>query len=656
MNVSQRTSQRRKKSIVLSELKFIRDSSSERVNCNDGVIGTETSINPNPLVVSEIPGFRSTIYFPESDSDNTSNGEVLVSGKNIHDFLSSWAIQHNISHTALKDVLGHLKTYDDFKHLPKDPRTLLKTPKGSTKSLISGGECMYFNLKNKILSKIKSGLVDSVIPIVKKIQNNLNCSLITIAISIDGIPLTKSTNKQFWPVLVSVDQSTDKKPFVASLFYGNTKLKNTDFLKPFIDSCKKLELEGIVIDCKPFQFRVSRIMADAPARSFIKGIRNHNSYEGCERCNQVGEWRGRVVYPYTEFEKLRSDDDFLVLENAEIVSRHICQRSIFSELQIGLVTQVPLDYLHLVCLGVVRKLVRTWVKGKLPYRLKTFDVQQISFNLLKCKKYFPRAFQRRPRPLDEINHFKGSEFRSILLYTGVAVFYKILDSEKYEHFLLLHTSFYILLSTRASESVWNNLAKCLLQKFVRLAEKLYGAEFISYNVHGLLHISDDAILFGSLDNASTFMFENFMQVIKKILRSNNLFLEQAYNRISEMEYVSGNLGTISNNREYSKVFELSVKIGDNCFMLSSGEIVLAKELYSDPSGKGISIFSKFLNLKPLKEYPIDSREVGIYRAENISNSINRVVYFRDILLKYVCLPVKNFFICIPLLGSCDYYQ
>lgn len=397
-------------------------------------------------------------------------------------------------------------------------------------------------------------------------------------------------------------------------------------------------------------------MADAPARSFIKGIRNHNSYEGCERCNQVGEWRGRVVYPYTELSGLRTDEDFLLLENSEIVSRHICQRSIFSDLQVGLVTQVPLDYLHLVCLGVVRKLVRTWVKGRLPYRMKTYDVQQISCNLVKCKKYFPRAFQRRPRSLDEINHFKGSEFRSILLYTGVAVFYKILDSDKYKHFLLLHTAFYILLSTRASETVWNNLAKSLLQKFVQLAEKFYGAEFISYNVHGLLHINEDAILYGSLDNASTFSFENFMQVIKKILRSNNLFMEQAYNRISEIEYVSRNAGAFSNNRQPSKVFALSNRSGDNCFMLTTGEIILAKELVRNPGGEAISVFSKFLNLRPLKEYPIDSREVGIYKAENLSNPINRVLHLNNIMLKYVCLPVKTFFICIPLLGSCDYYQ
>lgn len=641
--VSQRTIQRRTKALIQSDLEFIRNRSSECNNSNNSNSDEKLgSVSVNVLMRTSK---RISPIFSNMTTNDVVTEDESARIENTHDFLCSWAVKHNISHIALKDILGHLRTFNDFTDLPKDPRTLLKTPKFCAKSIVSGGECVYFNLPEKIASKLGSGFIESPIPIVKNLSKDFD-RLITIAISIDGVPLTKSTNKQFWPVLVSVDQSIDKKPFVAALFFGNTKPKNTDFLKPFIDSCKELELEGITIDSKLFQFRISRIMADAPARSFIKGVRNHNSYEGCERCTQVGEWCGRVVYPFEEIIELRNDLDFLTIDNDKDVRRHICQRSIFSELKVGLVTQVPLDYLHLVCLGVVRKLVRTWVKGKLPFRMKTSDVHQISSNLIKCKKYFPRAFQRRPRSLDEINHFKGSEFRSILLYTGVAVFYKILGSEKYKHFLLLHSAFYILLSSRASETAYNNLAKTLLRKFVLLTEKLYGAEFISYNVHGLLHINDDALLFGSLDNASTFMFENFMQVIKKILRSNNLFLEQAYNRITELESITG--CRFSDNRKYSDSITLSSKVGDNCFMISTGEIIFVKKITTNQCGEVISIFSKFLRLRPLKEYPIDSREVGIYKAETLSHPINKIIYSHEILLKYVCLPVKSFYICIPL--------
>lgn len=43
---------------------------------------------------------------------------------------------------------------------------------------------------------------------------------------------------------------------------------------------------------------------------------------------------------------------------------------------------------------------------------------------------------------------------------------------------------------------------------------IYGAEYISYNVHGLIHVFDDCRVFGPLDLYSAFPFENYMQYLK----------------------------------------------------------------------------------------------------------------------------------------------
>jgi hypothetical protein len=47
-----------------------------------------------------------------------------------------------------------------------------------------------------------------------------------------------------------------------------------------------------------------------------------------------------------------------------------------------------------------------------------------------------------------------------------------------------------------------------------------------YNVHSLIHLADDALLYGNFDCVSAFEFENYMQQIKKLLRSKCLPLEQ----------------------------------------------------------------------------------------------------------------------------------
>lgn len=652
---SRRSKQRHAKAEVEADLRFIREG-----GCNSEVECSKNQDESLELIVANqecsVASIHS-IYDSEdeisfsSDSDssscvinNTPHGIFENTSEPISQFLCRWGLEHNITHNALRDLLNHLKTYSEFSLLPKDPRTLLSTPKACPKVSLSGGDCIYFDICTSIQSKLLKGFKKCEFPVINRLKQELGDMLVTIAVGIDGIPITKSTNKQFWPVLCSVDQAVDQVPFVAALYFGNTKPSDTDFLKPFVETCKMLEEHGILFNNIKYEFRISRILADAPARSFIKGVRNHNSYEGCERCSQVGRWHGRVVYPFNPSFDARTDNDF---NDALDSCRHFTSKSVLNELRIGLVSQVPLDYLHLVCLGVVRKLLRQWVKGKLPHRVKGADINLISERFIKFKKYFPRCFQRRPRALEEINHFKGSEFRSILLYTGVAAFYKILPKSQYAQFLLLHVAFYILLSARGSEDYWNSIAKKLLYRFVQTSEKLYGSEFISYNVHGLLHICDDSLNFGTLENASTFQFESYMQQIKRLLRSNNMHLEQAYKRICEMNAVSNATESESNIE-----LKMSDRIGENCYLLNTGEIILAKSVKKFNDKLQISVYQKFLDLRSVKEYPIDSKELGIYYASNLSNEFNQTLCSSDIVLKYVCLPFKKSYLCLPLLHTC----
>ena len=123
---------------------------------------------------------------------------------------------------------------------------------------------------------------------------------------------------------------------------------------------------------------------------------------------------------------------------------------------------------------------------------------------------FLNFFSRKPRILDEIYRWKLTEFRQYLLYTGKIALKGILPAEFYRHFMALSVAVSILVSPNL---VMNHVdyAHQLLEYFVESERNLYGPEFLIYNVHSLLHLTDDTRTYGSLDNFSAFMFENYLQ-------------------------------------------------------------------------------------------------------------------------------------------------
>lgn len=120
--------------------------------------------------------------------------------------------------------------------------------------------------------------------------------------------------------------------------------------------------------------------------------------------------------------------------------------SSLEDLNIGMVTQFPLDYMHLILLDVMKKLLQFWIKGKHDVRIVTTQIVVISASLLFMSSFLPKEFARKPRKLDEVDRFKATEFRQLLLYTGPVIFYKKLSRDKYIHFLSLSVAIRILCS------------------------------------------------------------------------------------------------------------------------------------------------------------------------------------------------------------------
>ncbi|XP_070152031.1 uncharacterized protein [Polyergus mexicanus] len=118
---------------------------------------------------------------------NTENANTTDDFKNS---LAVWATEYQISHTALRALLQRLKQHSCFSKLLLDARSLLQTPRRQEIRIVTPGTYYHF------------GLLNSVLDILTSIKDNIDC--VKIAINIDGLPLSKSSSQQLWPILGSV--------------------------------------------------------------------------------------------------------------------------------------------------------------------------------------------------------------------------------------------------------------------------------------------------------------------------------------------------------------------------------------------------------------------------------------------------------------------
>lgn len=214
-------------------------------------------------------------------------------------------------------------------------------------------------------------------------------------------------------------------------------------------------------------------------------IDHHMSSHPCSKCKISGViCEGRNNF-YGINHSLRTNEEYVTCLDDD---HHKDGKSPLSVLPIGMVSQVPFEYMHLVCLGVVKKL-SAWIHGKFSRltKLSVRSISQISTRLKTLATYCPSDFVRRPRSLDACTKYKATEFRQFLLYTGPVVTYGILSQEVYTHFLFLHAAIRILILTSPSK-ICLNFADLALHKFVNRCDNLYGPTFNSYNVHGLIHL------------------------------------------------------------------------------------------------------------------------------------------------------------------------
>ncbi len=585
--------------------------------------------------------------------EDKDTGPAMSGVADLRSSLCTWALENNITQSATDDLLKILKPYHST--LPGSCKALLKTPRSSQSDVksVTNGEFWYKGIAPNLHSKLR--------------QNNL-LGEIVVDINIDGLPLYKSSSINFWPILGCVE-GKQETPFIIGVFCGHEKPGCLDeFLGDFAKEVSDLTRRKLEYNGKCHNFRIGKLILDAPARAFVKCCKSHTGYFGCEKCTQEGDYfKDRMTLPECTA-SLRTDESFRAMQQEE----HHVGTSPLLEIGIGMVSQFPLDYMHLVCLGVTKRLLHFWLKGKGSYRISRSAVRVVSDNLEMLAPHMPHEFCRQLRGLKDWHRYKATEYRQILLYVGAVAFKGNLRDDVYDNFMLLQCAIYILASPTLCKG-YSDYANYLLQEFVKDCIDLYGQEFVVYNVHNLIHLAADVKQYGELDKFSAFKYENYLKTIKQRLRSTNKPLQQLYMRDKERmaldtkpkirkiqvlfrQHYGGPMHNL-HGKQYKKVtakgFTLEVSRGNNCCEMEDGAVVIIKNIV-DAEGQIHLVGSVFKDVTDWYLYPFPSSRLGIFKVSKLK-SIMQAWPLEQVRKKYVLLPLHNdgegTNVCIPLLHT-----
>ena len=456
--------------------------------------------------------------FAEADEALDDEDDLLPTASEV---LSSWAIHNNITHNALDELLVGLKEVDaqSLRNLPKTARTLLKTNREVTTVKIGAMEVIHVDIAETLQRQLRKYPAE-VIQDLEELHISLNA---------DGIPVYNSSSKNFWPLLCSINISP-KVVFPLMFSYGPPKPKTADFLVPTINSLKTVMDNGLQFEERIIRVVIDAVIADAPARALLKGTISFSGYNGCDKCATRGTWwytlteeereaqgragGGRMTFQQFDDLPLRTNESFRSKEQ----DRHHLTDSPMLCLKIDMILDFPIDYMHQICLGVMKKLIEFWIPSQKAKRhISATDQGRADLRLRRMKPFISRDFARKPRDLSDYRHWKATEFRQFLLYTGWHVMKGILPERLFRHFTGFSVACCILVSPALSADYLQS-AKDLMVYFVKEAKNIYGGGMLSYNMHAMLHIADEAGRYGSLDEVSAFRFENHLFQLKRRVR------------------------------------------------------------------------------------------------------------------------------------------
>ena len=356
-----------------------------------------------------------------------------------------------------------------------------------------------------------------------------------IQLSIDGVQESKSSVVSLDTYSISFNKCRNIYPVKVIKPLNKYKVNEQEHIAHILEDIFKNNL-----------FIHSAIF-DKPKRSTAKCAMSASAYYPCEYCECPAQLfistnasnsgdinrpvKKQLVWPYeTRKGKLRTLQSIReiaekTVENGGPLERHeakgIVGKSLFLDLpHFHYIKDMPCEYMHSTCLGVVKRLVElTFKVGESRERVtkrKLSDPAQ--FNLLICQIQVPRECNRRCRSLD-FSVFKAQEYRNIVLFMFPIVISTIPETYPEEIKLWYYIVYMVrscVLPNSEFRTIPDKKIEYACENFYRLYEKTYGKKNCSYSVHVVSSHLPQIRGTQPLTFRSAFKFESFFSEMKKM--------------------------------------------------------------------------------------------------------------------------------------------
>jgi len=295
----------------------------------------------------------------DSEEFEHNDANIYTTEQSFPKNLIKFATKHNVPNNRFDDLLKILKSHKCFDEYPVTSRTFYKTHTGVTYDKLVNVESVppgiyyHFGVKCNIKRYLDKDFSDEVIKLV---------------VGVDGLPLAKSSGSTFWPILAYIRQKNEFV-FRIGIYWGYNKPEDSNmFIKYFVDEIKEIITYGIDVEVISNNSLtvihksviVDTFCCDAPA---LLKTKSHTGFFSCGRCTIKGKYVSKgVCFPNLQFSK-RTHEDFVRKLQGQY---HIVDSTteIINIPHFDIVQDFSLNYMQLVCLGVVRKILMLW-KGSI---------------------------------------------------------------------------------------------------------------------------------------------------------------------------------------------------------------------------------------------------------------------------------------------------
>lgn len=568
---------------------------------------------------------------------------------NFRSELRKWCILFAVSRDCMDALLSIL--FGIGLLVPKSTKTLLKTTAHQLKPKdMPPGRFINFGIEN-MLTKINH-------PSLRDADE------IVVTVSSDGVPLYKSSKTQLIPMTINILGVKNMPQIPIGIYHGVKKPSLKEYLKDYCSEVPKLIRDGVSVTSEKVNkpFSVLFYSGDAPQRAWLAGVKGHTAKNGCHMCDQVASKIGNRLTYSTKRGNPRTDVSFALRSCPDHHQPHFLNEPTpLEEIGTGMVSQIPLDPMHLIDRGVSSKSLKAlWENDICAMKITEEIKNQMESKIFEIRKFIPKDFPRKCRTFTEISHWKATEFRLFALYTSVVILRDSVSSEVYDHFLHLVCGYRLICTKDAQLNA--DTADTLFERFVENYPYIYGENRISYNVHNLLHICECVKRYGGVDEFSAYKNENYLQQLRKFVRKPTQMLEQVRNRVIEMceindiVYNKGFLFGTSNKfpdctKSYKGYrfdkFVLQANRADACCQVFP-DIKFEIEQFAMQNNEEVVIGRRFLEVKPFFTLPMNSEEVGIFQCSKLSSRYETFPV-SQIQNKFVKLPYQDSSVLIAML-------